>query len=241
MKDTVKLDNKQNTLMVAHRGVSGLERENTVNAFVAAGNRSYFGAECDVHVTADGKYLICHDDDTSRLCDKTMKIEESRFDDLRALRVKESGSEEFSQTLKIPTLQEYLGVLARYEKAAVIELKNRIPKEHIANIIEICKACYSLDKIIFISFFLENLIDVRSILPAQPVQYLTDKYSDEIKRDLIAHKIDLDIGYWVLTEETVKDLHAHGIKINCWTCDDPVTAQTLIRWGVDYITTNILE
>ena len=45
--NTVKF-NKQSVKMVAHRGVSGLERENTCAAFVAAGNRSYFGIETDV-------------------------------------------------------------------------------------------------------------------------------------------------------------------------------------------------
>ncbi len=38
--------------MIAHRGLSGIEMENTCSAFVAAGNRSYFGIETDVHVTA---------------------------------------------------------------------------------------------------------------------------------------------------------------------------------------------
>lgn len=39
--------------MIAHRGVCGIECENTAAAFVAAGNRSYFGIETDVHRTAD--------------------------------------------------------------------------------------------------------------------------------------------------------------------------------------------
>ena len=34
--DTIKIE-KKNTLMVAHRGVSGLEKENTLAAFIAAG------------------------------------------------------------------------------------------------------------------------------------------------------------------------------------------------------------
>ena len=49
--DTIKIE-KKNTLMVAHRGVSGLEKENTLAAFIAAGNRSYYGVETDVHRTA---------------------------------------------------------------------------------------------------------------------------------------------------------------------------------------------
>ena len=51
--NTVKID-KQGVRMIAHRGVSGLETENTAAAFIAAGNRTYWGIETDVHLTADG-------------------------------------------------------------------------------------------------------------------------------------------------------------------------------------------
>ena len=54
--NTIKV-NAGKTMMVAHRGVSGLERENTVAAFLAAGNRSYYGIETDFHRTADGKFI----------------------------------------------------------------------------------------------------------------------------------------------------------------------------------------
>ena len=64
--DTIRIDAKH-VKMVAHRGVSGLERENTCPAFVAAGNRSYFGVETDVHVTKDGQFVIIHDETTDRV------------------------------------------------------------------------------------------------------------------------------------------------------------------------------
>lgn len=73
--------------MVAHRGVSGLELENTNAAFVAAGNRSYLGMETDVHVTADGKYVLHHDNNTSRLSDIDICIEESSYDELIKIRL----------------------------------------------------------------------------------------------------------------------------------------------------------
>ena len=53
MHNTEKV-NLANVQMIAHRGVSGLERENTNAAFIAAGNRSYYGIETDVHRTKDG-------------------------------------------------------------------------------------------------------------------------------------------------------------------------------------------
>lgn len=241
MKDTIKLENKHGTLIVAHRGVPVLEQENTVPAFVAACNRSYFGVECDIHVTRDGKYIVCHDDDTARICDKKLRFDESDFSDLRALKVKGKGSQYFDETLILPTLEEYLRVMQRYDKVAVIELKGRMSDDNIREIIEICKTVYSLDKIIFITFEANYLIAIRAALPEQKVQLLTDKYSQETRNLLIENKFDLDIGHWLLNEEIVKDLHAHGIQINCWTCDDADKAQQYIDWGVEYITTNMLE
>ena len=59
--NTVKFDKKE-TKIIAHRGLSGIEKENTNAAFVAAGNRSYFGIETDIHVTKDGRIVVIHDD-----------------------------------------------------------------------------------------------------------------------------------------------------------------------------------
>ena len=65
MNNTIKIS-KKNVKMIAHRGLSGIECENTNEAFIAAGNRSYYGIETDVHVTKDGKYIIIHDKDTKK-------------------------------------------------------------------------------------------------------------------------------------------------------------------------------
>ena len=60
MRDTKKVS-FSTVRMIAHRGVSGLERENTNAAFIAAGNRSYYGIETDLHRTRDGHFIIFHD------------------------------------------------------------------------------------------------------------------------------------------------------------------------------------
>ena len=102
------IEDKRNTQIVAHRGLSGIERENTLPAFVAAGNRSCFGIECDVHVTKDGQYLVYHDDTTGRLCEKDISLEASTAEQLRGLRIKDAQSDEFTDSLKMPALSEYL-------------------------------------------------------------------------------------------------------------------------------------
>ena len=84
--DTIKIDRKQ-VKMVAHRGMSGLERENTSVAFVAAGNRSYFGIETDIQKTKDGVLVLFHDDTLDRVIGRSGKIEDLTYEELCSLRV----------------------------------------------------------------------------------------------------------------------------------------------------------
>ena len=82
---------------------------------------------------------------------------------------------------------------------------------------------------------------LREFCPDQPVQFLTVRYTDELPGLLAARGFDLDILYTELNEERVKALHAAGVRINVWTCDDSAAAEQLCAWGVDFITSNILE
>ena len=237
--DTIKIDSL-NTKIIAHRGLGGIELENTNSAFVAAGNRSYYGIETDVHRTSDGKYVIIHDDDTKRVSYEDIPVEGSTFDKLRSLKMKPKNGSDRAD-LVIPTLREYIQTCKRYNKIAVLELKNEFPFEDIWKICdEIVDEGY-LDKVIFISFFFDNLVNLRKIYPKHTVQFLTMKYTDEMVQSLVEHKFDLDILYTELTKERVEDLHSKGIKVNCWTCDNKEEAEKLCRWNVDFLTTNILE
>ena len=226
---------------VAHRGVSGIECENTMAAFIAAGNRSHFGIETDVHRTRDGKFVVFHDDSTGRLAGQDLTIEETDFDVLRALPLRDKDGSLGRTDLRIPTLAEYISVCRRYDKAAVLELKNRIPDEDIARIVDIIRDLDWLPRVIFISFQLENLLTLRRLLPDQKLQYLVEKADDVLLETLLRERLDLDIEYSALTREWVRRFLQAGIEVNCWTCDDPLTAEQLARWGVQYITSNILE
>ena len=44
-----------------------------------------------------------------------------------------------------------------------------------------------------------------------------------------------------LTKEILDLCHENGIKVNVWTVDNKERAEELAAWGVDMITTNILE
>ena len=64
---------------------------------------------------------------------------------------------------------------------------------------------------------------------------------EELIAKLVADKLDIDIHHASLTEERVQAMHKAGITINCWTVDTAERGEELAAWGVDQITSNILE
>lgn len=238
--DTVKILNKGKAQIIAHRGVSKLEKENTMAAFIAAGNRSYFGIETDIHVTVDGKFIVIHDDTTGRVAEIDISVENSYYEDLRNLRLKDLDNESYRCDLVMPNLSEYINCCKKYEKKAVLEIKNPMTENQVLNIINEIKGLDYLHNVIFISFSYDNLVYIKKHYPDQKVQFLTWETEGLIEK-LLAHKMDLDIYYKCVTPELVEECHKNGIEVNCWTVDELEDTERLIEYGVDYITSNILE
>ena len=241
-KDTIKLENKGNTLMVAHQGLFTVERGNSVPAFEDAAGRTHCGIECDIHVTKDKKIVVNHDNDLGTTCDRSMVIEESLFEDVRAARIKSIyGNTYEGDEMRIPTLAEYVSICKSGDKYCIIELKNHFDTEDIKAVIREIEALEYLHKVIFISFDLPNCVAIRKLLPEQPVQYLIVRYNQEVLEALDKYNLDLDMHYHHMSAAVIREVQAHGHKVNAWTVDDPVHAQYFISWGIDYITTNYLE
>lgn len=240
--NTIKLDSG-NVKMIAHRGLSGLEKENTNAAFVAAGNRAkYFGIETDVHITADKKVIVIHDDNTSRVSTDDINVENSSYETLRKLRLLDIDGQRSRSDLLLPSLEEYVGICKKYEKFCILELKNPMDPQDVYGIVDTIKAMDYLDHVVFISFALSNLVALREKYPKQSAMYLIGKeWKDEYYEDLEKNNLDLDIDHRILTKEIVDRVHAMGHTVNVWTVNEKDRALQLVEMGVDYITTNILE
>lgn len=242
--DTIKIDSKQ-TKVIAHRGLSGIEKENTCPAFVAAGNRSYFGIETDVHTTRDGRFVIIHDETTDRVSsgEHRVNVEESDYSAIQSIVLPDLDGTTSRQDIRIPLLSEYIKICKKYNKICVLEVKNPFTKADLQRMIEEIKGTDYLDNVIFISFALENCINLRKLLPQSEIQWLiwNEDVTDELVDTLVDNRLDIDIYYKRLTKEIVDKLHMNEIKVNCWTCDNREEAEKLVKMGVDFITTNILE
>ena len=238
--DTVKIK-KGNTLMVAHRGLSGIERENTNSAFVAAGNRSYWGIETDIHRTADGRFIVSHDMTLERVAGEKVSVEDVSLSVLESIVLFDKDGTKDRADLRPCTLENYISICKKYEKHCILELKSDFTSEEIKRIIEIIEGFGYLDKVTFISFYYDNLLKIRKELPCQSVQFLFSKLSDDIADRVISDRFDVDVRFDALTAESIQKFHDAGLKVNCWTVDKKEDAEQLVGMGVDYITSNILE
>ncbi len=239
--NTIKFNVDNKLKMVAHRGVSGLERENTCPAFVAAGVKSYYGIETDVHITKDGKFIIHHDDSVKRLTGKDFVIRETDFDTLRSLRMLDIDNETARDDLFLPTLEEYFSICRKYEKTAVLELKEEMSEEAVLGIAKAAEALSMLSSTVFISFSGQNLLYLRKHFPNTTAQFLSSSVTEEVVQFILENNFDADISHRAITKEFIDVMHEHGRIVNAWTVNTVEDATRLAAIGIDMITTNILE
>lgn len=102
---------------IAHRGLHKIDRtvpENSLAAFRAAVESGY-GVEFDVHITADGRLVVFHDDDLQRMCGVEGRIGEMTYVQLKRLHL--GGTDE-----GIPLLGDVLALIGG-KVPVVLELK----------------------------------------------------------------------------------------------------------------------
>ena len=238
--ETLKI-NKNNTLMIAHRGLSGFEKENTMAAFICAGNHSYYGIECDIHPTTDGKFVVVHDSNLERVSGTDMIVENESYDKIKEVMLYGVNDTINHVHLRVPLLEEYLECCKKYNKVCVIEFKFLFSEENIKKVIDIIESYDYLDNCVFISFIFENLVCLKNINPNFKLQYLMSNWDEEKINNCIKYKMDLDILYTEVTKERVKFMHDNNLKVNVWTVNTIESGESLVEAGVDFITTNILE
>lgn len=238
--NTIKID-KYFKGMIAHRGLSGIETENTINSFTAAANRSYYGMECDIQPTKDNNLVISHDDTLLRLGLLNLFIPSFRYEEIRKFSLIDRKTGNLSENIYIPLFTDYLLICKTYKKHAVIELKGSLSNENIDNVASIIHTMGMTEKVSIISFNDKYLLYVKKNYPEFDLYFLSCDVSDKVLEFCEKNQLNLDVKFDVLDEVSIKRLHLVGLKVNVWTVDDKETAEKLIKMGVDYITSNILE
>ena len=216
--------------VIAHRGASKAERENTLAAFRRAYDMGADAVELDVRRTADGAMAIHHD---AHLADGRV-ICETHSRDLVGV---------------IPFLPEALD--ACEGMWVNIEIKNwpEDPDFDASDSLAATVAAHLVerghDERWLISCFHRPTVDaMRTLHPGVRTAWLTigvrDDNLEKVARDLaISGHTALHPWTDLLTRQCIEVFHAHGVQVNSWTIDDPARMEELIEWGIDGICTNV--
>jgi len=239
-KETIKVDSSFKG-MVGHRGGASLETENTLKAFKAGGKRSYYGLECDVHASKDHVICISHDESLSRVGGIEMRIPAYNYSEIRKIKFVDITTGKVSDECFAPLLTEYLDICKESKKHPVIELKESLGVEDLLEVLKEVEEKGLMDEVVFISFYPGYLTKVREMYPNVKMQFLSQMYTDGILDLCVQYNMGIDILETVLTKEIIDKYHKNNLVVNCYTVNDKARALELIGWGIDYITSNILE
>jgi len=211
-------------LIIAHRGASGYEVENSLAAFRAAGDRGADAVELDIYSTADGALVVYHDE--------TIGHHQIPHCSLREIHQHPLPNGE-----AIPTLEEALAAIVP-GMVACVEIKSvgTRAEEHLLQVIEQTGAP---DRVMLHSFDHRVIHRMGERRPQIKRGVMTASYPMHPVRCLE------DAGAAILwqacqfvDEALVEMMHANGIALYAWTVNDPVEVRRFGSLGVDGICTD---
>lgn len=227
--------------LAAHAGYKADAPENTIPAFMAAGKAGMWAIETDVNQTSDGKFVCIHDTTLDRTTTGTGNISDKTLAQIRELSIKGHPD------LKVPTLDEYLGICKAYGCVPFIEIKGTVTNTAagISAIIDVLEK-HALDEQTILIGSKWSVGAVRGASDTIPYLgvFQSSLYSD------YAAEIDFMKAYpncgvsldasGSITDAMIETCHANGMPVCVFTVDNADAAISYCTRGVDIITTDYL-
>lgn len=234
--------------MVAHRGASAREPENTLVAFEAAVRAGADVVEVDVRLTADGIPIVLHDADVAATTDGIGFVHTMTLGQVKRLDAARGNG----PVQEIPTLGEALEVIGRGGAGANLEIKNLpgepafdSPKEAILEAALGAVRDVDFNGAILVSSF--NWLSIersKALAPALATGFLTIAAIDPRAALVYVRQAGHDFvlpqtpALVAAGEDFVREAHAGGVRVGTWVADDEALLATLFGWGVDAVATN---
>src|SRR5215210_1399867 len=240
---------------LAHRGVSRVAPENTLEAFGAAVESGAGGLELDVHLTRNGHVVVIHDSTVDRTTGVTGAVAEMTLDELRTLDAGQNFSPDDVGTfpyrgrnVRVPTLVE---VLREFPGVAVnIDMKADRPGIEAAVFGALREAGAGGHALVVSS----RLGAVRRFRRISGGTISTGASRWEVGVFHLFSRLYLERllrpaydalqvppryrGIPLVTRRFVEAAHARGVRVDAWTINGADEMRRLLELGVDAIVTD---
>ena len=212
----------------AHRGASAYAPENTLPAFRRAVELGADGIECDIHLTTDGQYVVCHDDAVDRTSDGTGLLSEMTAEEARRFNFAARFPGWSGERVPAPLLDELLEVVAGME---VINIEIKGPfrpgqdmKAAYAGMMDALKRHRCADRALFSSFGHDWLREFRELYPEIRTGLLYGGTYTPEETVALALKYNASAVHPALGSLNPSVMEAcgrAGIAVNIWTVNSP--------------------
>lgn len=209
------MNEPQRVERIAHRGANREFAENTLPAFVRAGERGADAVELDVHATADGVVVVHHDPDVGLSVFGRRGIAELEWPELH----RAAGD--------IPRLSDVLQAVPE-SVTLYVELKGSGVERLTAAELGASPRCavHSFDH--------PAVARMRELAPEIPRGILFDHYPADVEESMrFASARDVWPEWRLIDERLVSTVHAAGGRVIAWTVNSRREAERLVRLGVD--------
>ncbi|MBC2900186.1 glycerophosphodiester phosphodiesterase [Streptomyces cupreus] len=217
-----------NFLTIGHRGVMGVEPENTLRSFVAAQQAGLDVIELDLHLSKDGHLVVMHDTDVDRTTDGSGPIAEKTLAELRAL---DAGKGE-----RVPVLDEVLDAVTAPLQA---EIKDVAAARALA---EVMKRRDLVSQVEVSSFHDEAVAEIARLVPGVRTALIGSRFgTDIVERAVEAGAGTVCLNIRRLTLEVVEAAREADLKIIGWVVNTQDHLRLVRALGLDGATTDYPE
>ncbi|MBK3578655.1 glycerophosphodiester phosphodiesterase [Streptomyces sp. MBT65] len=217
-----------NFLTIGHRGVMGLEPENTLRSFVAAEQGGLDVIELDLHLSSDGALVVMHDADVDRTTDGTGPIAERTLDELRTL---DAGRGE-----RVPVFEEVLDAVRSPLQA---EIKDLAAARALA---EVMHRRNLVERVEVSSFHDEAIAEIARLVPGVRTALIASRFGpDVVERAVEAGAETVCLNIRRLTLEVVEAARKADLRIIGWVVNTQDQLRLVRALGLDGATTDYPE
>lgn len=232
-------------VVVAHRGGASIGMENSLSCIEKGIRAGADMIEIDLHLTADGVVVVCHDQSIDRTTDGEGLIRELTLEQIRTHHLVDAEGNATSET--IPTLEEVLDLVGdRCRLLIEIKRTQDIYQGIEQKMLDILEAHNMIDRVVVQSFNDSVLANIHAIrtdvrlekllfckLPLIPVIF--DGTFSRFDYEKYNYIESFNFFYGGVDDSMINTMHSHGKEVKIWTLESPDDA---VHLAVDAVITN---